>query len=174
MGYSSYSVVIEQLRPDETERLRTIRLRSLRDAPAAFATTFEESAARPPESWVQQLRDLATFVAVSEGRDVGMVRGAAPGEQPELALLISMWVAPEARRSGVGAALVDAVIAWARGRGFARLQLEVNDDNAPAIALYARKGFVQSGPSVRCAPPREQRSEHTRVLELRAPAQLRG
>jgi GNAT superfamily N-acetyltransferase len=162
-------VKIKQLTPDETERLRSIRLRSLRDAPEAFATTFEESAARPPESWVQQLRDLATFVAVIEGRDVGLVRGAPLPAKTDEAMLISMWVAPEARGKGVGGALVDAVIAWARAEGLARLQLEVVDDNAPAIALYARKGFVQTGPSVRCAPPREHKSEHPRSLELGPP-----
>jgi GNAT superfamily N-acetyltransferase len=164
---------IEQLTPDETERLRSIRLRSLRDAPEAFATTFEESAARPPESWVQQLRDLATFVAVIGDRDVGLVRGAPPSQIPgivtDLPVLISMWVAPEERGKGVGAALVDAVIAWARAQGFARLRLEVVDDNAPAVALYAGKGFLQTGPSVRCAPPREHKREHERILELGPP-----
>ena len=161
---------IEQLTSDEAERLRAIRLRSLRDAPRAFASTFEQTAAQPPESWRQQLRDLATFVAVSEGQDVGIVRGAAPGvvpgAPPDLAMLISMWVAPEARGKGVGGALVDAVIDWARAQGLTRVRLEVVDDNAPAIALYARKGFVQTGPSVRCAPPREHLREHERTLEL--------
>jgi GNAT superfamily N-acetyltransferase len=170
ISYILCDVKIEQLTPDETERLRRIRLRSLRDAPEAFAATFEESAARPPESWVQALRDLATFVAVVDGADVGMVRGAPPGlvagPGSSCASLISMWVAPEQRGKGVGDALVDAVIGWARASGFARLRLEVVDENARAVALYARKGFVQTGPPVRCAPPREHLSEQERVLEL--------
>jgi GNAT superfamily N-acetyltransferase len=171
-------VTIEQLGPDGAARLRAIRLRSLRDAPEAFASRFEDAASRPPESWTQQLEDLATFVAVSEGRDVGMVRGAppgaGPGAKPDMAALISMWVAPEARGKGVGDALVQAVIDWARALGCARLRLEVVDDNAPAVALYARKGFARTGPSVRCEPPREHLCEHERVLELAVPRQPRG
>jgi GNAT superfamily N-acetyltransferase len=160
---------IQRLTPDtheDGERLRELRLRSLRDAPDAFEARLEDAAARTHAGWVAQLRDLATFVAVIDGRDVGIVRGARPGKPSEAAALISMWVAPEARRKGVGSALVDAVIEWARAHGFARLRLEVVDDNAHAVALYARKGFERSGESVRCAPPREHKSEHPRVLEL--------
>ncbi len=85
-----------------------------------------------------------------------------------------MWVAPEERGKGVGRALVDAVIVWARANGFARLRLEVVDDNAPAVALYARKGFARTGPSVPCAPPRAHLREHERILELAPPDQARG
>ena len=70
---------IQRLTTEETERLRELRLRSLRDAPDAFAARLDVTAARPHESWVQQLRDLATFVAVIDGRDVGIVRCAPPG-----------------------------------------------------------------------------------------------
>jgi hypothetical protein len=44
---------IERLTVDEGLRLRTIRLRALRDSPEAFGATFEEANARPEESmWV--------------------------------------------------------------------------------------------------------------------------
>ena len=40
---------LQRLGPDEGPRLRAIRLRALRDAPDAFASTLEEAAARTSE-----------------------------------------------------------------------------------------------------------------------------
>jgi GNAT superfamily N-acetyltransferase len=51
-------------------------------------------------------------------------------------------VVPEAGRQGIGTALIDAVVDWARARGDAAVTLTTFRDvpfNAP---LYARRGFV--------------------------------
>ena len=58
-----------------------------------------------------------------------------------------MWVDPDARRSGLGRALVDAVLSWARDSGAARLQLAVTDCDAarPVETLYRMLGFQQTG-----------------------------
>jgi GNAT superfamily N-acetyltransferase len=156
----------EQLTAEEGSRLRGIRLRALRDAPDAFSSTFEETAARPPDDWSRQLLELPTFVAVSNGLDVGMVRCVRHKSSMTTAHLISMWVAPEMRRQGVGAALVDAVIEWARSNGVSRLLLAVADRNRSAIALYARKGFAANGRVGAFPPPREHIREHQRELRL--------
>jgi GNAT superfamily N-acetyltransferase len=157
---------IQRLTPHEGPRLRSIRLASLLDAPDAFASTHAETAARPPESWPQQLEQLATFVAVCEGADAGMVRGTACEGEPGAAILLSMWVAPRARGQGVGQALIAALADWARSEGFGRLVLEVADTNAPAIALYGRLGFEPTGETSSLPPPRQHISEHRRALSL--------
>jgi len=157
---------LQQLTPDEGPRLRAIRLRALQEDPDAFSSTLEEAAARNTESWRSQVLELPTFVAVSDGQDVGMVRYAQDGTVAGTGWLISMWVAPHVRRQGVGGALVDAVIEWARSRGATRLLLDVADTNAPAVALYARKGFVANGRVGTLPPPREHIREHQRELTL--------
>ncbi len=60
--------------------------------------------------------------------------------------LISMWVAPFARGHGVGDALIQAVVSWAKRQHASRVALAVRTDNERAIALYARHGFFDSGP----------------------------
>ena len=157
---------IEQLSTHDVERLKTIRLRSLKDAPDAFGSTFEETISRPFESWHQQLQDLPTFVAVIEESDVGMVR-IAPDQanRDGIVWLISMWVAPESRGQGVGEALIEAIVTQARAQGHSRILLDVGDHNAPAIGLYARMGFVPTGEVSAMPPPREHISEHQRELK---------
>jgi ribosomal protein S18 acetylase RimI-like enzyme len=56
-------------------------------------------------------------------------------------VLVGMYVSGEARGHGVGAALVHAVIGWARERKAEGLGLWVTATNAAAISLYRRCGF---------------------------------
>lgn len=157
---------VERLRPDEWERLRTIRLRALRDAPDAFGVTAARAAERSPESWREGLDHLATFVATRGGADIGLVRGAPDQDSPDGAWLISMWVAPEGRGLGVGDLLIASVVSWARTEGFGRLQLDVGDTNEHAIALYSRQGFEPTGHRGHLEPPRDHITEHRRELTL--------
>jgi ribosomal-protein-alanine N-acetyltransferase len=52
-------------------------------------------------------------------------------------------VAPEHRGRGVASALVTTLLDAARADGAERVLLEVAADNAPALELYARHGFVE-------------------------------
>jgi ribosomal protein S18 acetylase RimI-like enzyme len=58
--------------------------------------------------------------------------------------LEDLFVADRARRSGLGRALVGAAFQRARERGCGRIQLDVDDDNEAAIALYESMGFSLS------------------------------
>jgi len=150
----------------DEDRLRHIRLRALRDAPEAFETTFAEAKARPFENWQQQLEQLATFVAVADDLDIGMARGARHDVRDDTAYLISMWVASEGRRRGVGSALIEAVAAWAREQGFKRLLLDVAEGNAAALALYTEAGFVATGVVGMLPVPRQHIREIQMALTL--------
>jgi ribosomal protein S18 acetylase RimI-like enzyme len=157
---------IQRLSVDAGLRLRHIRLRALADAPDAFGSTYAEAVARPMATWSEQLENIATFVAVKDGKDVGLVRCVGDAHLHDTAWLISMWVAPEARGQGIGDALVDAVIEYVRSTGSTRLLLDVADDNRQAIALYARKGFIPNGETGSLPSPRHHICEHQRELRL--------
>jgi ribosomal protein S18 acetylase RimI-like enzyme len=169
-GSHSAQAVIERVRAGSRDRLRAIRLRALQDSPDAFATTLADVVAWPPEKWDQLLQheSTATFVASLDGSDVGLVRCAPHAELPTAAYLISMWVAPEVRRKGIGVQLVDAVVEWARGSGFSQLMLDVAELNHGAIALYSRAGFVRTGKTGTLPPPRQHLREFQMALELGA------
>ncbi|MBX3259028.1 MAG: ribosomal protein S18-alanine N-acetyltransferase [Labilithrix sp.] len=57
--------------------------------------------------------------------------------------LLNVAVAPAARRRGVGRALVDDLVAFARRERAAKVLLEVRASNEPAIRLYERLGFAR-------------------------------
>lgn len=59
--------------------------------------------------------------------------------------LLSLGVAPDRRRRGLGAALLDAAMARAAAFGARWFLLEVGTDNGPARRLYASRGMVGVG-----------------------------
>lgn len=61
------------------------------------------------------------------------------------ARLYSIAVEPAARGLGLGAQLLDDAMRQAAAAGCEWLRLEVREDNAAAIALYRRLGFVEFG-----------------------------
>lgn len=59
--------------------------------------------------------------------------------------ILTIAVDPSHRRSGLGQALLAAASDLATEQGGEALFLEVSVDNAPALALYDRAGFVRVG-----------------------------
>jgi len=57
--------------------------------------------------------------------------------------LEDLFVEEHARGTGCGAALAEAALARARERGCRRVELDTNEDNAAALALYRRFGFSE-------------------------------
>jgi len=65
----------------------------------------------------------------------------------EDAWLEDLFVEPEARRDGFGRALAEACVERARARGCARIQLDSNEGNEAAAALYGSLGFKAGSPA---------------------------
>jgi ribosomal protein S18 acetylase RimI-like enzyme len=147
MASSSHPLVLRVLNQEHSRSFRELRREALRDAPDAFSATLAQWSGEGDreDCWRARLTEVPfNVVAELDGKPAGLVSGTHPDENG-MVLLISMWVAPFARGRGVGDALVDAVIGWARARGAMRVELDVRETNAAAIALYRRNGFVDQG-----------------------------
>lgn len=157
-------MILKTLGAGDWARYRDIRLRALADTPNAFARALSEEQAFSEEKWRSRLSgDGLVVVAEVSGQDAGLVGGVPLLDR---AGLVSMWVAPDHRRSGTGRALVQAVVAWAREAGFQTLVLDVADENTSAIAFYERLGFQRTGRTGTLPPPRIHITEHERALTL--------
>jgi ribosomal protein S18 acetylase RimI-like enzyme len=88
----------------------------------------------------------ATVVAEGDGRIVG----ALHVEVSRFGFgVVAMLVDRDWRGRGIGSALMQAAIAWARARGLHKLSLDVFPANTAAIALYRKHGFVEEGRQVK-------------------------
>jgi RimJ/RimL family protein N-acetyltransferase len=140
---------LQQLSPDDWRLWRMVRLQALEEAPYAFGTSLLDWQGEGDREgrWRKRLDDVPfNVVAVVDGCPVAQVSGTDVDEQRSVEL-ISMWVAPSARGTGIGGVLSDAVVAWAQAIGAQDVSLAVKGENSHAIALYERAGFVDRGVS---------------------------
>jgi GNAT superfamily N-acetyltransferase len=99
----------------------------------------------------KQRRGLAALLASPTGhiaiardatsRAIGMATAQlliSTAEGAPSAWIEDVVVREDFRGKGLGRALLDAVLAWARTRGAVRAQLLADLDNAPALAFYDR------------------------------------
>ena len=142
----------------------TIRPAGPRDAAALVALANEVGA--EPGGWLitttnwrsvnderRYLRSLrryphaAVFVAeAAEGIVVGRLSvGRDPHPASHHVADLGLMVAESHRRQGVGRALLEAAVDWARSHGVSKLELHVFPHNEGAIALYDRFGFEREG-----------------------------
>lgn len=86
--------------------------------------------------------DVFFRVAEADGRLAGYLVAWFVADEGELA---NVAVAPDARGRGIGAALLDELLAVAAERGVEAVYLEVRESNAVARTLYAGRGFLMVG-----------------------------
>jgi GNAT superfamily N-acetyltransferase len=144
---------------DVRELLATASLTRPRDvlplrtsAPATpFTKDYDAYPGNGPLSWPARfdVDRWGFFAARLHGRRVGgavVITGDRGVElldrRGDLALLWDLRVSPDARRSGVGAALLTAVEEWARARKAVFLRVETQHVNVPACRFYAKSGFA--------------------------------
>lgn len=99
----------------------------------------------PPENYhaldvTEFARDDVVLLVARD--DDGTALGMAALNIPT-AELKRMFVAPEARGTGLGRRLLEAVESAARDRGILTLRLETGEPQVAAIALYERAGYVR-------------------------------
>lgn len=165
-------VLVREVVQQDWQALRDIRLEGLRDAPEAFASTYEQQLAFTEADWRARITRGGTFLAYlpEAGPEEASAGEASPQEasatgtsapaqsaadpvgiaggyvaSPAIVHVISMFVRPRARGLGVGEALIDAVADWAAARDATSLHLWVTESNKPARRLYERYGFTLTG-----------------------------
>jgi len=114
-------------------------------AHAEALATIHAAAFPPGERWessamalhMAQPGGFAFIAAVG-----GLVLARVAADEAEV---LTLGVAPGARRAGLGRALLQHAMAEAARRGAASMVLEVAEANAAARALYAASGFVAVG-----------------------------
>jgi ribosomal protein S18 acetylase RimI-like enzyme len=133
---------------------------------------------RMPDERISEVRATLSrqetwfFVADDKGVAIGMAAAMPSREDfgagpvvPGQCYLDLIFVVPERWGEGVGSLLLDTVIADARLRGFAQLNLLTHDDNERAQRLYASRGFERTGRSRQSRDPKNGTvSEWSRAL----------
>jgi ribosomal-protein-alanine N-acetyltransferase len=99
----------------------------------------------PPDAWGADALSLMLGLEGGYGfmvENLGFILARAVAGEAEV---LTLAVAPAARRSGVGRALLEAALAQAFGKGVHEMFLEVSRNNTAALALYLSADFTEVG-----------------------------
>jgi RimJ/RimL family protein N-acetyltransferase len=148
------TTVVRAAGPADWQSMRDVRLAALRTDPQAFTSTWERESARTPterQAWPRSGVVFAAWQPGTEGEQaVGMVGIFVDADEPDLADLWGMWVAPAVRGTGAAGQLIESAVAWAGQQGCAGVALEVAAGNERARRAYERHGFAVVGPATAC------------------------
>jgi N-acetylglutamate synthase len=113
--------------------------------PALFDQALRDSTPDPDD--LEERRSIARrlpqpCVFALRERDVRAVATGASAIADKLAGVFLMRTVPEARRQGHALHILRALMQWASENGATHAFLQVDADNAPAIALYEHEGFA--------------------------------
>jgi len=145
--------------------VRPFEIRRATPGDAAGLVELAREVAAEPEGWllageewrtpaaerrylraVRRSQHAAVFVAETADGLVGRLSVARdPHPASHHVADLGLMVAASHRRLGIGRALLDRTVEWARANGIVKLELHVFPHNEPAIALYESFGFVQEG-----------------------------
>ena len=143
-------VTLERLSPHFAMQLKQVRLTALRDTPSAFSSTYAREYRRSNEDWLKLASAWNSgqsifYIAMDEGAPCGMIAGKFDGIAARRAWVLSMWVAPAHRRSGLGVRLMQELERWARSVAICELYLHVTSNNSTAQTFYEKCGFTRTG-----------------------------
>jgi ribosomal protein S18 acetylase RimI-like enzyme len=140
---------IRRLTLADAPAYRALRLRSFREHPEAFTTSYEELERQGLADTEKRMAapNLQLWGAFIDGElcgYVGLDRETRTKSRHK-ATLVGMYVKPEAAGHGAGRGLIEALLAQARADGLELIVLTVTEGNAKAQGLYERCGFRSFG-----------------------------
>ncbi|MFL6626444.1 MAG: GNAT family N-acetyltransferase [Vitreoscilla sp.] len=99
--------------------------------------------------WERKLPELlagagCVVIAESAGEAIGFVCALAPDAAGSV-YVNNLHALPDRKGLGVGTALLEAAMRWARTAGATGMHLKVLDSNGPAIGFYESRGWRCTG-----------------------------
>ena len=143
------TIEIRPARPEDAQALVALGALVGREPEAWLLNTDGWRAVGEERRYLRALRrhpDAAVYVAEDDGAIVGRLSVARdPHSASRHVADLGLMVAASHRRLGIGRALLERTVEWARASGITKLELHVFPHNEPAIALYERFGFEREG-----------------------------
>ncbi len=139
-------IKVELLTPDQWQRLRDIRLRSLKESPHAFGGQLEVESKFLESQWRNKFTTLDYLIASLNGTDIAVMSVETfAGDHDATCWIGGCWSDPLYRGQGGLRALFEYVDIHVKEKGWQRQGLGVWADNESAIAAYRAIGFNNAG-----------------------------
>jgi RimJ/RimL family protein N-acetyltransferase len=130
----------------EAERLKSLRLDALKDAPYAYGAQHEVDKEKPISFWQQTLVNSNWFFTSIDGVDIGLIGvEKAAKDRGSDCWIFGWWIAQSFRGQGVAALMLNAIDKFCIENRWLKQGLGVWPENQRAIAAYLKLGFIAGG-----------------------------
>lgn len=148
------AIEIRKPKPNEWLQFKNLRLRSLQEFPLAFASSYDEQLDKSEDEWKSYIlasereKDSVMVCAFEDGQMIGCVSAIWNNRSKvaHVASVVGMFVHTNEQNKGVGYKLISQLLAHLQKKGrFRKAKLDVVSTNLPALNLYKKVGFVETG-----------------------------
>jgi RimJ/RimL family protein N-acetyltransferase len=130
---------------EAAQRLRSVRLAALKDAPDAFGAKHEDELLFSDSQWQDRLKYTYWCFVVADGVDIGLLAvDRADKDRNSDCWLSSWWISDTFRGQGVSQLMMDWVIKLSRENDWKIIGLGVWPENLRARSAYKKLGFVEA------------------------------
>jgi len=145
---------IEKAKPKDAQNVRKLWLQLLKVYPNSFRTTFTEAkkttvlTQKELISKTNLQKNSIMLLAETKKEIIGMITclGGNLIKTKHIGTIVGFGVLPEFTKSGVGTALMNKLVNWAKKESLIeRLEVSLYSDNYKVLKLYKKLGFVQEG-----------------------------
>ena len=136
-------VLIQPAAKSEAQRLRSLRLAALKDAPYAYGAKYEVDKDKPISVWQESLEISNWFFASIDGEDIGLVGVEKAGtDRISDCWIFGWWIAQQYRGQGVVKLMLEEIDKFCLENNWLHQGLGVWPENQRAVAAYIKLGFV--------------------------------
>lgn len=162
------TVRVERMRPGHWPAVRAIYQAGIATGNATLETDAPEW-----EGWDAGHRPDCRLVAVDGDRVLGWVALAPYSSRAVYAGVawLSVYVAPDAQRRGIGRLLIEAAVAASEEAGIWTLTVGILTENVASLALHERAGFRRIGVQRRLGRDVAERWRDVVLMERRSTAE---
>ncbi len=150
-GIVMSKIDIIEITASDWEKYKCLRLASLKDSPDSFSSSYESEVSISKDEWKSRisiakgLSQVIPLFGCVDGVAVALSWGVKHGPNSKSAHIYQMWVSPYFRGLGIGKALINKIIYWAKALQLNALCLDVTTTNKEAVQLYKSLGFIPRG-----------------------------
>ena len=136
-------ILIQPAAKSEAQRLRSLRLAALKDAPYAYGAKYEVDKDKPISFWQESLEISNWFFASVDEEDIGLIGVEKAGtDRISDCWIFGWWIAEQYRGKGVVKLMLEEIDKFCLENNWLHQGLGVWPENQRAVAAYIKLGFV--------------------------------
>ncbi len=145
------NVFFRTVNSEDSDLLKDISLRSIKDSPDSFVATIDQIKGEPDSYWIRLLDfmvdspDDTIIFAYGDKKCIGYAAVKIDSKDSSLAYLRWMWSDSDLSYKGLNELFLQKTFEWASSKGAERMEILVPERQMSSLRFYESMGFIDTG-----------------------------